>query len=385
MIPRMRGAFLALLLLPGAVVAEKDYDRRAQELDRLRAQIKQVQTELERERARQGDVSGELRGIDQNINRIIGRLRRLDEQQQVKLERAAALRREFAAEEARVEQHKRFLARQLVTAYAMGREAYLKLLLNQEDPARLDRALVYHRYLQRARAEHISAALAQISRLRVIEDALKEELSALEAVRGQQEQEQAGLRTARAEREQALVRIEQVIASKGQQLNRLQGDEAQLRRLLDELRNALADIPDTRHKERPFKERRGDLGWPLEGELAVRFGDDRGVGQMRWSGLVIEAQSGATVRAVSAGHVVFADWLRGMGLLLILDHGDGYMSLYGHNEAIYKEAGDWVQPGEVIAVVGASGGRRKPGLYFEIRAGGKPVDPLEWLRPRRGA
>jgi len=381
-----RAALLLILLLCGGGSHAADHAAQARELERLRSQIRAVQAELKRERARHDDLGGELRGLEQNIGRIVGRLRRLDEQQADKQRRIDGLRKEYAGEEARLKQQRSYLAQQMLSAYALGQQAYLKLLLNQEDPASLDRQLVYYRYLNDARAERIRAALAQLERFKLIERSLQEELAELDRVRKQQLAEQEQLAAARREREQALARLEAAITEKGQQLTRLQGDEKQLQKVLEELRNALADIhQDPRLKQRPFKDSRGRLDWPLEGELAARFGQARGLGDMSWSGLVIEGKSGTGVRAVSHGHVVFADWLRGMGLLLIIDHGDGYMTLYGHNEAIYKEAGDWVQAGEVIATVGASGGRRKPGLYFEIRAGGKPVDPLAWLRPRRGA
>lgn len=375
----------ALLLAVGASAAASDprYEVEAAKLDRLRAQIQEIKQQLARERERRGDLSGELREIDQKVGQIASRLRRLDERYAEKQRRVGDLRKEFVAEEQRMAQHREFLSRQLVTAYAGGQQTFIKLLLNQEDPARLDRMLAYHRYFNRARIDRINAAVAQLQRLSVIEKSLQDELAGLDEVRQQQQIERQNLEAARVERGRALARIEAAIAAKGQELSRLHGDEQQLQRLLESLRDALADVPDPRKSQRPFKGSRGELGWPLEGRLAARFGQARGVGDMRWSGVLIEGKEGSGVRAVSHGHVVFADWLRGFGLLLIIDHGDGFMTLYGHNEAIYKEAGDWVQPGDVIATVGASGGRHHAGLYFEIRAGGKPVDPLEWLRPKR--
>jgi septal ring factor EnvC (AmiA/AmiB activator) len=378
--------FAALLLLcPGgpALAADSRYELEAEKLRQLRGRIEEIKKSLKQDRVRLGGVSGELRAIDEKVGRISARLRRLDERASEKSARISVLRKELAVQQERMLAHRRHLSRQLMAAYAGGRQSFLKLLLNQEDPAQVDRMLTYHRYFNRARMGGINEATAQLRRLAAIESSLQEELDGLAELRQQQQSEQQELIAARAEREAALAALDAAIAAKGEQLSQLSQDEHQLQRLLDELRNALADIPELKRDQLAFKSSRGRLPWPLQGTLAARFGEARGIGDARWSGLLIEAAAGSKVHAVSAGHVVFADWLRGFGLLLIVDHGDGFMTLYGHNEAIYKEAGDWVQTGEVIATVGASGGRYQAGLYFEIRAGGKPVDPVDWLSKRR--
>ena len=169
-----------------------------------------------------------------------------------------------------------------------------------------------------------------------------------------------------------------------QELARLQADQAQLRQLLLEIQQALADIPDEAPGAEPFVQRKGRLPWPSRGRIAAAFASPK-LGGMSWDGVMISAQPGEAVQAVHHGRVAFADWLRGFGLLLILDHGDGWMTLYGHNQSLFKEVGDWVEAGEPLALVGNSGGRQASGVYFGIRHQGKAVDPGRWCRkPRSG-
>lgn len=378
-----RLSVLALALLPLSAVAQDDFQRNSERLESVRRQIRQVQAELERERGRQSGLNKELRGLDEKIAGIAGRLHRLGEQEAERRRRIELLQREFAAEQARMADHKDFLTQQLQAAHFAGREEYLKLLLNQQDPARVDRVLVYYDYLNRARGERIRAAAQQLQRLQTVRRTLDEELAGLQTLRTRQEQEQQSLAAVRAERGTALARIQAEIAAKDSALQRLREDEREVARLLDRLRAVLADIPEQPGQRTPFRGSRGKLSWPLEGRVSASFGSPRGLGDVRWSGVLIEAAEGRAVKAVSHGRVVFADWLRGLGLLMIIEHGDGYMTLYGYNEALFKEAGSWVDAGETIATVGASGGRSSPGLYFEVRADGKAVDPVAWLKPRR--
>jgi septal ring factor EnvC (AmiA/AmiB activator) len=146
----------------------------------------------------------------------------------------------------------------------------------------------------------------------------------------------------------------------------------------------LVDIPAEADGQQPFHSRKGKLRWPARGRLAQRFGAPRS-GGLRWRGVMIEAQEGGEVRAVSQGRIAFSDWMRGFGLLLIIDHGDGYMSLYGHNQTLYKEVGEWVDTGEVVALLGASGGRTESGLYFEMRHKGRPINPVHWCAGKPAA
>lgn len=374
-------ALAGLLTSAPGLGAGTDYKESQAQLEQVRQRIQQLQLQMRQERARQDEVSTQLRKLDAAVAAAAGRLRDVEQQLAGANRRVAALGREVAVQQARIGAHREQLGQQLRAAYASSGSGYLKLLLNADDPLRLGRILTYHRYLQAARKQEMDAAAAQLLRLSKLEQTLAAEKAVLEQLRLQALVSQQDIAAARAQRAEALVAIEARIAARGDEIDRLKADAAELEQLLERLRGALADVKDLRLDKQPFRNGRGRLEWPLSGPLLARFGQERGIGEMRWSGLLIQGREGDSVRSVARGHVVFADWLRGFGLLLIIDHGDGFMTLYGNNEAIFKENGDWVQPGEVIASVGAGGVPRAAGLYFEVRAGGQPVDPLQWLRP----
>jgi septal ring factor EnvC (AmiA/AmiB activator) len=268
------------------------------------------------------------------------------------------------------------LASQLRTAYMSGREEQIKMLLSQEDPAAFGRMLVYYSYLGRARAGRIGEIQGLVASLEqaAAEEALeRERLAALEA---DSRRELSSVDAARAERSAALRKMTAQIRSGGATVAKLKREAAALEKLIADLRRAMKDLPPTGGQA--FEKVRGRLAWPVAGKLGAKFGQARG-GGLKWNGVLIEASRGSEVRALYDGRVAYADWLPGMGLLLIIDHG-GYMSLYAHNEQLFKAAGDRVEGGEIVSTVGDSGGRSNPGLYLEIRRGASPVDPAPWFR-----
>jgi septal ring factor EnvC (AmiA/AmiB activator) len=188
----------------------------------------------------------------------------------------------------------------------------------------------------------------------------------------------AEMDTARKQRGLVLANLEQESQNRSASLKRLQDQQTQLERLLQQLNRALADSSPIDPND-PFAKLRGKLAWPVAGKLAARFGEIR-AGTMRWSGVMIDAERGSPVKVIHSGRVVYADWLPGMGLLIIVDHGGGYLSLYGHNETLFQQVGARVEAGDTLAAAGDSGGRSRSGLYFEIRRAGKPVDPTPWFR-----
>jgi septal ring factor EnvC (AmiA/AmiB activator) len=212
----------------------------------------------------------------------------------------------------------------------------------------------------------------------VVQNDIQLKSQTLTALQEEQRQQAAQLEVQRQNREQVLVQLNTQLDNQGGELKHLQTDEKQLQALVRSLQELLSDIPVEASQQKPFKALKGQLRWPARGQLVKRFGSLRGNSGLKWQGVLIEAPEGGQVRAVSKGRVAFADWMRGFGLLLIIDHGDGYMSLYGQNEALYKEVGEWVDSGEVVATLGASGGQTEAGLYFEIRHNGHPVNPLSW-------
>lgn len=298
-------------------------------------------------------------------------------------ERLAGLRQQRTAHEEVLRGHHATLAAQARAAYAMGRQERLKILLNQQDPARLSRAMVYYEYLSAARARAIAAIGDELDRLAGTEREIRQEEVRLDALRAEQAAELARMEAAQQQRRALVDALGRELADQDRVLDRLQADERDLETLLRRLEQALADLPVEPVQTAAFAELRGRLPWPAAGRIVQSFGTPR-LGSLSWDGVMIAATEGEEVRAVHHGRVAFADWLRGFGLLLIVDHGDGYMTLYGHNQTLFKEPGDWVDVNEPVALVGSSGGRDRSGVYFGIRHQGRAVDPVRWCAGRPG-
>ncbi len=345
-------------------------------LEQLRAEIVRIQARLDSDLASRDALRLELaeaeRGVADAERRRRATRQALDEAEQ----RIAVLERRMAAITAEADEVSELLGAQLRVAHQQGGQSRLKLLLNQDDPRILARQMAYHGYLSRARL----ALLAELEALQdQLEDGRRElagEQAQLMVLETQQLEELEQLETARRGRDAAMRQLETQIASQAARLAQMQEDAAELEQLIEELALALQDIP--MELEVPsILSLQGQLPMPADGPLKRRFGDARG-GELRWNGWLIGAGSGVTVRAIAHGRVAYADWLRGYGMLLIIDHGDGVMSLYGHNESLLHGVGDWVAPGDAIALVGESGGG-EAGLYFELRRDGRPVNPAQWL------
>ena len=274
------------------------------------------------------------------------------------------------------------LADEMRAAYLIGRDEPLKLLLGERDPARAGRMLAYYGYFSRARAQLLSTVESETAEVRSLDTELAAEAQHLAVLESERSTALEQLVSARAQRGAALASLEAESRTHTQRLRRLQGERGGLERLLVRLRRTAARRPAARSFAAgggPFARQRGTLAWPVAGRIAARFGAPR-AGGLRWEGDVIDTVRGAPVRAVCAGRVVFANWLPGLGLLIIIDHGGGYLSLYGHNERLYEKVGDEVSAGERIAAAGDSGGTAHPQLYFGIRDGERPVDPRPWFR-----
>lgn len=264
-------------------------------------------------------------------------------------------------------------------SYRMGREKNIKLLLNQQSPETMHRMRNYADYFNRA---HVDAMLQYQQTLDEIEQnkqAIDTQSKQLLANKTQLTQKKQQLQQHYQQRARTLVALQSDIKTDTQQLQKWQQEQKQLETLLKQVNEAIANIR-LPNDSVAFAKMKGKLPWPTKGKMDARFGKLRATGDLRWEGIALLAPSGQPVQAIHHGRVVFADWFRGKGLLLIIDHGDGYMSLYAHNQTLLKEPGDWVSIGEAIATVGESGGLSKPELYFEIRSQGKPVNPSQWLR-----
>jgi murein hydrolase activator len=365
---------LALSLWPPAGRGQVEEER---ELARVREQIEALTTRIGRDTAARDEQAAALEALDRRLATTTRALAETRERVDAERRRETELAAETAAADARLAAERAALAEQVRLSYMTGRQEFFKLLLSQESPARLGRMIVYYDYLNRARSARIAAVaveLETLSRLAAETDAVRRELAALEA---EQREQLDALEAARAERRARIAELDHSIAAGGTEVERLEAEEERLAKLVVELAELLSGFPDG--EGQPFAELRGQLSWPVPGRITADYGRLRGGGSMRWNGVMLEAERGAVVRAVYHGRVAYSDWLPGLGMLVILDHGDGYMSLYGHNDRLLREAGDWVNPGDGIAEVGDSGGRSQPSLYFEIRRDGEPVDPHQWV------
>ncbi|MDT4812504.1 Murein hydrolase activator EnvC [compost metagenome] len=413
-------AFVILASLITPVMADQRAETQQQldkaakdvaELKKLLQQLQQeksgVQADLKKTETEMGGLEQQIKDLQQELEKSEGEIQRLDGEKK-------------KLQDARTEQQ-RLIGIQARAAYQSGQQEYVKLLLNQQHPEKFARTLTYYDYLSKARLEQLSAFNETLRQLANVEhditaqqDHLNEQKAALE---GRREQ----LAAARKERQQALAKLNRDFSDRDKKLKARQQDQAQLSKVLKTIEETLArqerearEAEEARKRalaeqqrqlrERPagspaqatsgpmvssaggnfggpFAKARGRLPWPVDGRLVARFGSARGGdSRAKWDGVLIGAPEGSSVRAVHGGRVVFADWLRGAGLLVILDHGNGYLSLYGHNQRLLKSAGDIVQAGESIATVGNSGGQDTPALYFAIRQQGRPTDPAQWCR-----
>lgn len=377
-----RPSLLACLLLVTAMAAGQDSNpaRTEAELKAVRSQIDKVRAEMERDAGRRDKLAKEIEESEKSVGTARGELEKLRRERAAHTARRTELAAERQREEAGLAADRGALAGQIRAAHMIGKREPIKLLLNQRDPAETGRVLVYYQYFGKARASQIAAIDAHLAELGRLDAELAVEEERLASLEEQQRGEVSKLQAARERRGRALVSLETESKNRAKQLDRLKDQQAGLEKLVRELRRALERIDKfpTDSKD-AFAKLRGKLAWPVAGRLVASFGQVR-AGGVKWDGLLVAGAAGSPVRAVYHGRVVYADWLSGLGLLVIVDHGDGYLSLYGHNERLYKEVGERVTAGDTIATVGDSGGRARPELYFEIRKGGRPVDPRPWFR-----
>ncbi len=383
----VRAGLFALAGLAGAVSAQSSDPaaRAAQEaaaqrqLATVRAEIEALAAAERQSRDERDDLVASLRERELALAAVASEVHELDEQIGGQQARLADLEARRAALEASLAERRAELAALLRSAYALGRHEELRALLRQDDFGKTARVLAYHHYFERAQAGQIERTLADLEELAVLQDTIHRASAELERALAERAAEAERLAAERAERAELLAAIERRLIDQRARRAALGRDQARLEALLERLRDVFADIPPEIASAEPLASRRGRLDWPLRGRLAQRFGARDESGRAS-SGILIAAADGSPVHAIWHGRIAFADWLRGYGLLLIVDHGDGYLSLYGGNEALLKEVGDWVDAGQTIALSGTSGGERVAGLYFELRAAGKPLDPRTWLR-----
>lgn len=373
---------LALLLVaiwPATSTAQSDEEKARGQLQQLQRDIARIHKEISGASARKNKLQQQLREAEVQLGKLqrdiaINKTAMADSKREI----GALEKQRSALEEARNEQQAR-IALELKTAWRMGQQGQLKVLLNQERPDTVARAMAYYRYFFKARNQLLQKYRDTLSQLQALEQQITDTLAQLATQQETLEKQHSKLVKAQGNREQAVASLSASINSKGKQLQQKERDRKELESLLRAIEETVNNlqVPDN---YQPFKSARGKMPWPVPGKASNSFGRSRNEGKMRWQGITIPAREGTTVKAIHHGRVVYSDWLRGSGLLLIIDHGDGYMSLYAHNQSLLREVGEWVTGGTAISTVGNSGGQDQTALYFEIRHQGKPTNPAKWCK-----
>lgn len=372
--------FFPLLTQPLVSRAEESADIPVyqQKLDRLQQSIVNIQKHLKDTRSHRGHTLTELQQLESEISRNARSLKKTEDQIKTINSRITELKQNLNRLANLLKQQKSILNEQLRAAYALGAQQNMKMMLNQQDPAVTGRVQAYFSYLNKARETEIQQFIQNIESKQQQEQELSETLDSQKLALASRKKQKRQLQKQRLDRNQLLAQLDEKIKNQEQTLTGLESSRNKIEDLLRSLGQLLADIPATPGEKKPFKQQKGALPWPVKGPFIARYGQSRNKGDLKWNGVLIGSPYGTPVQAVSHGRIAFSDWLQGYGFISIVDHGDGYMSLYGHNETLFKQAGDWVNAGEVIATTGDSGGQPDPGLYFEIRARGKPIDPYQW-------
>ena len=368
------------VLAPAPVFAETNDGEHKAALDQVRRNIGKMQTEIRETQLLHDSVQKEVLKLEIELTRLNKDLRSVKRQIRKEQNKLSKLYRKRKLLKKDLKSQHKLLAGQVKSAYMMGRQEYIRILLNLEDSSSVGRTMTYYNYFNQARLNRIESSRKTLASLQEVEKKIKAQTASLKQIREQQTKKKSELKAVTRSRAIVVAQLHSELVNKEQYLSQLMEDEQRLQRLIKDLDRAIPDILTDPGKRVPFGKLKGKLAWPTKGKIRKLYGQRRSQSRVKWNGVMIMAKSGRDVKAVSHGRVAFADFLRGYGLLLIIDHGDGYMSLYGHNQTIYKEIGEWVEAGESIASVGTSGGQQHAGLYFEIRHNGKPSNPVKWCR-----
>ena len=350
-------------------------------LKKIQAQILTSQDKLAQERGELGKLEKQLKNSEQRIADINQQLSKTKLGLEQSQKQITKLVDEKQMLQKKLGKHNKILQTQIRSEYFYAGQEKIKLLLNEEEPTNLGRILVYYDYIHRARLKEINQVSSILQSVNILQEEILQEKTAIENKQTSLQNEIQALAQAQQQRGAIVAALNTSISAEKARLSTLESNEKQLNDLIKEIRKTLENIPQIDDGQN-FSEFKGKLYWPVVGKPSNRFGQTRSSAQnkMKWDGVFIPSQDGNNVRSIFHGRIAFAEWMRGLGLLIIVDHGDGYMSLYGHNQSLYKQPGEWVQAGERIASVGNSGGNTEFGLYFEIRKQGKPVNPATWCK-----
>ena len=350
------------------------------ELKQLKRNISALEQKLATQRQQKGQLQTQIEIIEIDSSLLSQNIRNLKTKITSANKKLNQLNTEKNILEQRINNQRNAIAQQIRSMHKTGHEESLKLLLNQQDPQKFARNLKYYDYLIQARGQKIKQFTANINQLEITVADIKTTKITLAQSKKSLEQDRKKLAAKAKKRQKTLVALNKSLLTDNEKLTGYQKQRKQLEDLIKSVKQAAKQIAPAQDYP-PFVLSKGKLSWPVKGKLKNTFGTSRD-GDLRWEGWLINTSSGAEVKAIYYGRVVFSNYLRGFGLLVIVDHGDGYMSLYAHNQELLRETGDWIQSGDIISRAGNTGGLTNHALYFEIRQQGIPVNPKLWLGNR---
>ena len=349
------------------------------ELKILKAAISDIQQELQANLKEQSEAQQKIQTIDKALAQATTELRQTRDKLRTAQQKLDQLKVEQQQKIALREKQRKQLAAQLKSAYISGKQEYVKLILNQEDPTKVSRMLEYFRYLNQARIDDIEELQETLEQLKTIEQEIQTTLVSLSELEENQKAQQASQVKLKEQQKVALQQLKNSYSNQNSRLSKLKRDEQELAKVIQSIEKTLRQFAP-KQSLTGLGKHKNKLQRPAQGSLLSRYGSNKLGNRLKWNGVLIGAKEGDMVHAIHHGQVVFSDWLRGYGLLVIVDHGQGYLSLYGQNQTLMKSPGDWVEAGEPVATSGGSGGSGETGLYFEIRYKGKPQNPMAWIK-----
>ena len=380
----IRLLFCALLALSlaGAPATAGQKDLKEKELRALQVKIKKLKRTIDVKEDSKSRYTKQLEKIERTLGSISRKIRDTEKkigQKQVELKKLRKTRKQH---QQHLSRENDILAQQVYTAFTLGKQEKVKLLLSQQDPGIFQRNLVYYQYFSNARVKLINNVKENIDRIIETEVQIDNTRLILEKNHTILKTQITQIDKQRKKRKTIIASLDKQLKKQGRYLSKLTDDANELQNLISSIQEFFTDIllPEPETDRKTFAMLKGKLAWPVDGKLKKLFGLNKPPSDLRWQGIMILAPAGRHVRAISHGRIAFADWLRGMGNLIIIDHGNSYLSLYGHNESLFKSAGEWVESGDIISSIGNSGGQVKTGLYFEIRKKGKPQNPTRWCK-----
>ena len=373
--------WLAVAMLAVVTPALAEQQVTPGQIEDLKEEIADIDEWLADAEEDRSSLEQQLSGLERDIGRLTRERRELRQQAREQQQRLTELGEEEAELTRVLESQRDSLKKQIRAAWMEGDAPAVKVLLNEIDPDKIARTMTYYEYLSRDTIDRLEAFAANLRQLKETQKQVKAGRMRLAELEENVADRQQKLSSSKKEREQTLAALKTDISNRLSEREELEEDRKRLEKLLREVEEAIANIP-TPNESDPFGSLKNKLPWPAEGKVVSSFGDSYASGKLKHNGLLINTAEEGNVRAVHYGRVVFANWLRGFGLITILDHGDGYMTLYGHSSSLFTSPGDWVEAGEAIAQAGRTGGTNDPAVYFEVRHNGKPDNPRRWLGNR---